>query len=51
MILSGSAVQVKGFGCWLCSAGGLEIDDGVEDAAFQAALGKLGEVAFYRVET
>jgi hypothetical protein len=28
---------------------GLEIDDCVEDAAFQAALGRLGE-AFYRVE-
>ena len=30
--------------------GSLEIDDGVEDAAFQAALGQLGEEAFYRVE-
>ena len=40
MILSGSAVHVKGFGSALVSAetvdGGLEVDDGAEDAAFQS---------------
>ena len=30
--------------------GGLEIDDGAEDAAFQSALGQLGEEAFDGVE-
>jgi hypothetical protein len=30
--------------------GGLEIDDGAEDAAFEAALGQLGEKAFDGVE-
>ena len=30
--------------------GGLEIDDGAEDAALEAAAGQLGEVAFDRVE-
>ena len=30
--------------------GGLQIDDGAEDAAFQAAAGQLGEVAFDGVE-
>jgi hypothetical protein len=29
---------------------GLEIDDGAEDAAFEAAAGQLGEVAFDGVE-
>ena len=30
--------------------GGLQIDDGAEDAALQAAAGQLGEVAFDGVE-
>jgi hypothetical protein len=30
--------------------GGLEVDDGVEDAAFQAPLRQLGEEALHRVE-
>ena len=30
--------------------GGLEVDDGVEHAAFQAALGQLGKKALDRVE-
>ena len=30
--------------------GGLEIDDGVEHATFEAALGQLGEKSFDRVE-
>ena len=53
MILSGSAVHVKGFGSALVSAskdGGLEVDDGTEDAAFQAAPGQLGEEALDRIE-
>ena len=39
--MSGSAVQMKGFGSSLCFGeeavdGGLEIDDRAEDAAFEA---------------
>lgn len=30
--------------------GGLEVDDGVEDAAFQAPFRQLGEEALHRVE-
>ena len=30
--------------------GGLKIDDGVEDAVFQAAPGELGKEAFDRIE-
>ena len=55
MILSGSAVQVKGLGIGLCSCeeavdGGLEIDEGSEDAAFQSPLGELGEEALDGIE-
>ena len=55
MILSGSAVQTKGFGCWLWSAtkrlmGGLEIDDAFEDAALEAPLGEDGEETLDGVE-
>jgi hypothetical protein len=55
MILSGSAVHVKGFGSGFglgeeAVNGGLEVDDGAEDAAFQAAPGQLGKEALDRIE-
>ena len=55
MILSGSAVQVKGFGLSIvffeeAVDGGLEVDDRSEDAALQSPLGELGEEAFDGVE-
>ena len=55
MILSGSAVHVKGFGACVVLGeeavdGGLEVDDGAEDAAFQSALGQHGEEALDGVE-
>ena len=48
MILSGSAVQMKGLGSWLCLGevavdGGLEVDDGAEDAALQRRLVSLAK--------
>ena len=55
MILSGSAVQVKGFGSVVVLGeeavdGGLEVDDRSEDAALEPSLGQLGEEAFDGVE-
>ena len=55
MILSGSAVQVKGFGIGVVFGdeaidGGLEIDDGSEDASLQSPLGELGEEPFDGIE-
>ena len=55
MILSGSAVQTKGFGCLVVVGdeavdGGLEIDDALEDAALEATLGEDGEEALDGVE-
>jgi len=45
---------MKGFGCVSFSEeavdGGLEVDDGSEDAAFQATPRQLGEEAFDRIE-
>ena len=54
-MLSGSAVQTKGLGCVVVLGeeavdGGLEVDEGVEDAALEPALGQLGEEALDRVE-
>ena len=48
MMRSGSAVQMKGLGRWLCSFEvavdrGLEVDQRVEGAALQAAAGQRGE--------
>jgi hypothetical protein len=43
MMRSGSAVHTKGFGLLLCSAGGLKVDEGMKDAALQAAAGELGK--------
>jgi hypothetical protein len=50
MMLSGSAVQTKGLGLGVVLGeeavdGRLEVDQRMEDAAFQAALGELGEEA------
>ena len=55
MILWGLAVQTKGLGIWfVCSMKPLmadcKLDDGSEDAALQALLGELGEVALHGVE-
>jgi hypothetical protein len=55
MMASGSAVQTKGSGIvigFLQEAvdGGLEVSDALEDAAFEPALGQLGEEALDRVE-
>ena len=54
MIVSGSAVHAKAFGirclCEEAVDSGLEIDDGSEDATFQAPLGLLGEVTLHGVE-
>jgi hypothetical protein len=48
MIASGSVVQVKGLGSGVVLAheavdGGLEVDDGVEDAALEPSPGEFGE--------
>ena len=55
MILSGSAVHVKGFGFFVgfgdeAIDGGLEIDERVEDAAFEPPSCKFGEEALDGVE-
>ena len=51
----GSAVQTKGLGSALVSAtkavdGELQVNDGLEDAAFEALARKLGEEALDGVE-
>ena len=55
MILSGSAVQVKGFGISVCALdeavdGGLKIDNRSEDATFEPAFGEGGEVTLNGVQ-
>src|SRR5271170_660963 len=54
MILSGSAVQVKGFEWWLCSSRavdcGLQVGDRPKDAALEPALCEGREEALDRVE-
>src|SRR5215469_13213075 len=55
MMVSGSAVQIKGFGIVVGLAqeavdGGLEVGNALEDAAFEPAPGQLGEEALDRVE-
>lgn len=54
MILSGLAVQTKGFGLSVCPLtavdGGLKVDERMEDAAFESAVSKLGEEALDGVE-
>ena len=55
MMRSGSAVQVKGFGLWLCSAEisvdrRLQVDERMKDTAFEPAAGEFGKEPLDRVE-